>query len=353
MIIGLPSATPAEFKNSAKYAFGNFANCMISVTSTNGMLSNWSSVALAKWLRFRVELFIPTGGFDLGVHISEEARHANVAVPWAIISVTGISCILGFAVQIAVAFCMGTDPVAILSSPIQQPMASILLDSFGKRGMLAIWSLMFVALYMAGVSLLTSSSRQTFAYVLTKIHDFTIDTEFFPDSRATGALPFSSFLYKINAVTGTPVRCVWFSAAGAVLLGLITFAGPAATGALFTLGVVGQYVANSIPIAARYLGGQPFTKGPFHLGAFSKPVAIIAVLWMWFMTVVLMFPSAPDPVASTMNYTVVVLFGVWFLAAGYYYFPRYGGRYWFKGPVSNVETSEMQSVVDEKFDEAA
>ena len=27
VIIGLPAATPAEFKNTAKYAFGNFENC--------------------------------------------------------------------------------------------------------------------------------------------------------------------------------------------------------------------------------------------------------------------------------------------------------------------------------------
>jgi amino acid transporter len=65
------------------------------------------------------------GGFDVGVHISEEAKNANVAVPWAIIWVTGVGCILGLAVQISVAFCMGSDPLVILSSPIQQPMATV------------------------------------------------------------------------------------------------------------------------------------------------------------------------------------------------------------------------------------
>ncbi|KAJ7438311.1 APC amino acid permease [Mycena galericulata] len=296
MLIGLPISTPAELKNTAKYAFGNFEN-----------LVNWSvAPAMAghhsRWL-------ISLGGFDVGVHISEEAQNASVAVPWAIISVTTIGCILGFAIQISVEFCMGPNTLSILSDPVQQPMATILLNSFGKRGMLAIWSFIF----------LTSSSRQTFAF-----------------SR-DGALPFSTFLYKINSFTGTPVRCVWGSATCALLLGFIPFAGPVAAGSLFTLGVVGQYLANSIPIATRYLGGQPFKKGPFHLGSFSMPVAIIAVLWMWFMTIVLMFPSAPDPGSPTMNYTVVVLGGVLFLSIVYYYIPAYGGRYWFKGPVANVE----------------
>ena len=54
------------------------------------------------------------------------------------------------------------------------------------------------------------------------------------------------------------------------------------------------------------------------------------------MTVVLMFPSEPNPGPQTMNYTVVVLGGVLSLALGYYYFPRYGGVYWFRGPVANI-----------------
>ncbi|KAJ7493759.1 APC amino acid permease [Mycena latifolia] len=294
MIIGVPAATPAELKNNAKYAFGNFENCKSGLTL-------WPS-GYAFILSFLAPL---VGGFDVGVHISEEAKNANVAVPWAIIYATAVGTSLGFAVQIALAFCMGTDTINILSSPVQQPMATILLNSFGKKGMLAVWSFILLSLFLAGVGLLISSSRQIFAF-----------------SR-DGALIFSGFLYNINPVTGTPVRCVWFSVTFAALLGLTTFAGPAATGAIFSLGVVGQYVANSIPIAARYLGGQEFKRGPFHLGVFSLPVATIAVLWMWFMTV-------------TMNYTVIVLFGVLFIAMVYYYFPRYGGVHWFQGPVANI-----------------
>jgi hypothetical protein len=53
-----------------------------------------------------------------------------------------------------------------------------------------------------------------------------------------------------------------------MLLGLIPFAGPAAAGAIFSLVVVGQYIANTVPITARYLGGQEFKRGPFYLGVF-------------------------------------------------------------------------------------
>lgn len=85
-----------------------------------------------------------------------------------------------------------------------------------------------------------------------------------------GALPFSGVLYHISERTRTPVRCVWAAAFVAALLGLIAFAGTIAISAVFTVGVVGQYVADSIPIAARWLGGKKLERGPFHLGAFVR-----------------------------------------------------------------------------------
>lgn len=99
---------------------------------------------------------------------------------------------------------------------------------------------------------LTASSRQTFAF-----------------SR-DGALPLSGFNYRVNAYTKTPVNAVWCTAFMALLLGLLAFAGAAAIGAVFSLAVVGQYVAYSIPISARFLGGQPFKPGQFNLGKFVR-----------------------------------------------------------------------------------
>lgn len=93
---------------------------------------------------------------------------------------------------------------------------------------------------------------------------------------------------------------------------------------------------SSTPIAARFLGTNDFAPGPFNLGVFSAPVALIAVLWMAFMGVVFLFPSTPQAGVSDMNYTVVVLFGTLFLSLVWYYFPVYGGVHWFTGPVPTV-----------------
>ncbi|EJF60127.1 APC amino acid permease [Dichomitus squalens LYAD-421 SS1] len=305
VIIALPAATPKEFRNSASFALGGFSN-----------VSGWPN-GFAFILSFLSPLWTICS-FDSSVHISEEASNAAVAVPWAIVYAIGIAGVLGWAINMALAFCMGTDLDAILSSPIGQPMASIFFNSFGQNGTLAIWAVVVVVQYMMGSSMLLAASRQSFAF-----------------SR-DGALPFSGWLYRMNGYTRTPVNTVWFVAVLAMLLGLLAFAGTSAINAVFALSVTALYVAYSIPIAARFLGENDFTPGPFNLGRFGLPVAVIAVLWMTFMGTVFLFPTTPGPAVADMNYTVVVLGGVLFLSLVWYYFPVYGGVHWFTGPVRTV-----------------
>ena len=95
---------------------------------------------------------------------------------------------------------------------------------------------------------MTTCSRQIFAF-----------------SR-DGGLPLSKWLYNVNKRTHAPVPAVWFSVILSLLLGLLSFAGPSAIGAVFSLVVAGQYVAYSIPIAARFIGGRKIELGPFNLG---------------------------------------------------------------------------------------
>ena len=62
--------------------------------------------------------------------------------------------------------------------------------------------------------------------------------------------------------------------ANPLLLGLLAFAGPSANSAIFSLAIAGQYTAYSIPILSRFLGGRPWTPGPFSLGRFVSPPSL-------------------------------------------------------------------------------
>ncbi|PCH43032.1 APC amino acid permease [Wolfiporia cocos MD-104 SS10] len=312
VIIALPACTPSEYKNSASYALGNFTN-----------LSGWTN-GYAFILSFLAPLWTICS-FDSSVHISEEASNAATAVPWAIVGAIGIAGVLGWAINVALAFCMGTDLDAIMGSSVGQPMAQIFFNSFGQKGTLALWAFVVLVQYMMGSSMVLAASRQSFAFA------------------RDGALPFSGWLYRMNDFTGTPVNTVWFTCGFSLLLGLLAFAGTQAINAIFSLSVVALYVAYSIPIAARFLGDNDFTPGPFNLGRFSGTVAFLSVAWMTFMGIVFLFPATPTTDVADMNYTIVVLGGVLLLSIAWYYFPVYGGVHWFTGPVPTVEKTAANS----------
>ncbi|KAI0321889.1 APC amino acid permease [Amylostereum chailletii] len=302
IIVALPAATPTELRNSASFALGKFTNQY-----------DWPD-GYAFILSFLAPLWV-IGAFDSSVHISEEASNAATAVPWAIVWAILISGVLGTAINIAIAFCMGTDLDALFAS--EQPMALIFLNSFGRGGTLAVWA------FVVAVQCMLAASRQSFAF-----------------SR-DGALPFSARLYRMNAHTGTPVNTVLFTAAGALVLGLLGFAGDQATGAIFALSIVGLYVAYSVPIAVRWVWRREngWADGPFSLGVFSLPCAVIAVLWMTFTSIVFLFPTTKETDGRDMNYTVVVLGGTLLLSLAWYYCPKYGGVHWFRGPVATGKES--------------
>ncbi|PBL00212.1 hypothetical protein ARMGADRAFT_1116261, partial [Armillaria gallica] len=290
-IIALPMATPSEYKNTAKYALGHFEN----------------------------------GGFDASIHTSEEALDAPSAVPFAILSSIGLVCVLGFgeggcafcvpcishgdvpAVVICLAFNMGTALVALLSSPIDQPMAVILANSLGTGGTITFWVFVAILLYSAGMDIVIASSRQIFAF-----------------SR-DGALPLSFVFYSINPYTGTPVNAVCLERSHWGNF---------------------HYERVLTPIIARFFGGQSFTPGPFSLGRASGPVAFVSTTFMILMMVVFLFPASPAPVAESMNYSVVVVGGVITLATVYYLI---SGRFWFTGPVITVADGSEGKQSDEKL----
>ncbi|KAK0196785.1 APC amino acid permease [Armillaria mellea] len=226
IIIGLPSATPKEFRNDAQFAFEDFTN-----------VSGWPN-GFAFILSFLTPLW-SVGIYDAPVHMSEEATNASIAVPMAIIfSILSVT-VLGWV------FCMGRNYQSIIDSPIGQPMAVILFNSFGKTGTLVVWS--FIILTQFAISL-----NQIFAL-----------------SR-DGGLPLSRWIYHVGSPnSGFPTHAIWFGTCWSLLLGCLAFAGDNAIGAIFSLGITGQYLSFCIPMSARFLGGKTIKPGPFRLGPVS------------------------------------------------------------------------------------
>ena len=55
-----------------------------------------------------------------------------------------LSLFLLLAINVSLAFCMGTDIESLLDNPIGQPMATIFFNSFGQKGTLAVWAIVVI-----------------------------------------------------------------------------------------------------------------------------------------------------------------------------------------------------------------
>jgi len=76
-----------------------------------------------------------------------------------------------------------------------------------------------------------------------------------------------------------------------------------------------------------------FVRGPFHLGKFSCPIAVIAVLWIAFISIVFCLPELNPVNSKTLNYAPVAVGIVLFYALGFWVV---SARKWFAGPVNQI-----------------
>lgn len=137
-----------------------------------------------------------------------------------------------------------------------------------------------VVQFFMGLSLVLAASRQSWAF-----------------SR-DGALPFSSFFRHVSKrIRYQPVRMIWGVVTAAVIIGLLCLINSAASNALFSLAVAGNDLAWLTPIFARLVwGGERFHPGEFYTGQLSKPIAVTAIVYLFFAIVLCMFPTlGPGP----------------------------------------------------------
>jgi amino acid transporter len=212
-------------------------------------------------------------GFDAPFHLSEECAIADVASPRAIVLTSAVGGIFGWVLQVLVAYTV-VDIGAVLNSDLGQPWATYLLQVLPMKTALATLALTIIAGFSMGQGCMVAASRVTYAYA------------------RDGCFPMSRSWRKVNKYTKTPVNAVWFNCAVGVLLCCLIFAGNVAILAIFSVGAIACFVAFAIPISLRvFFVGNRFRRGPWHLGAFGKPVGAAAVGFVVLMVPILCLPS--------------------------------------------------------------
>lgn len=288
--------------------------------------SGWKDNGWAFMLAFTSPMWTLTG-YDSAAHISEETANAARAAPLAILVSVAATSILGWLLLISASFAMPSSVSGVLGSTLPLPMGQVFLNVLGKRGMLAIWSLIIVVQFVTGAAQVVDASRVVFAFA------------------RDNALPGSRLLKKINHRTQTPVNAVWFVVLFASICGVLGFS-EAAFSSLAGSSVIGLYTSYAAPIFLRITSGRnKLIPGPFSLGRWAVPVGTIAVAWVSYIVVLLFFPPGQTTTTQTMNYSVVIIVGVFIFASASWVLSAHK---WFIGPIRNVDDPSRENSLDGK-----
>jgi amino acid transporter len=312
LILATVIATQSTYRNSASFVFINFQNT-----------GHWTNNGWAWCLGLLTPVWV-VSGFESSSALAEEASNAEKVVPFAMISSLLTSLFVGTGIIIALMFTMGTDIFALLESQFGQPIGQILYNSLGKNGAVALFFFLFLGFVFNSTNLAFAASRNMFAF-----------------SR-DGGFPFSTYL-RVLTKWKAPVRCIWTCCLISVIIGLLMLANMTAITSVFNTAIIAMYCGYLTPIISRLVWND-LTPGVFYLGRFSFINSIVAVLWMIFIVVLLFFPTYQIPNAEQMNYAIVVVGFVVVFCLSYYYFPKYGGKTFFDGPVRTIDSEEKVSM---------
>ncbi len=306
VIVGVLALVPDNHQ-SASFVFTEFVNN-----------TGWQSSLYVALIGLLLAQYTLTG-YDASAHMTEETRSADTAGPRGIVMSIVVSVVAGWVLLIGLTFAIQSYDSAV-GTETAVPPAQIFIDAVGQTGGKLLLLIAIGAQLFCGMASVTANSRMIYAF-----------------SR-DGALPASHVWHRINRRTRTPTNAIWLAAGGAFVLGLPYLWNATAYAAVTSIAVIGLYIAYVLPTFLRVRAGDRFERGPWHLGRWSRPVGIIAVAWVVFITVLFMLPTASPIEAANFNYTPVAVLvvlgfaGIWWLVSA---------KNWFTGPRVQGSAQEL------------
>jgi amino acid permease (GABA permease) len=311
LVIVLVLAIAPAHHQSASYVFTHFVNN-----------TGWGSKFYVLLLGLLLAQYTFTG-YDASAHMTEETKNAATAGPRGIVTSILVSLFAGWILLIGITFAIQHYTTEVGATV---PPAQIFIDALGNTGGKLLLLIAIGAQLFCGMSSVTANSRMIYAF-----------------SR-DGALPGSRIWHHINPRTRTPTNAIWLAAGGALILGLPYLWNATAYAAVTSIATIGLYVAYVTPTFLRLRLGSQFQRGPWHLGRWSRPIGIIAVIWVVFITILFMLPTEHPITHDNFNYTVVAVVavigfaGIWWVVSA---------RKWFTGPKVQGSAEELAAIEEE------
>jgi len=312
LIVGVLAFVPSKHA-SASYVFTSTFN-------TTG----WHSTFYVLLLGLLLAQYTFTG-YDASAHMTEETHDAARSGPRGIVMSIVVSLFAGWILLIGITFAIQKAQYTTYLGALVPP-AQVIATAIGNTGAKLLLLVIIGAQLFCGMSSVTANSRMIYAF-----------------SR-DGALPGSAFWHRVNHRTRTPTNAIWLAAAGALILGLPYLGNSTAYAAVTSIAVIGLYIAYVVPTFLRLRQGANFKRGPWHLGRWSAPIGIIAVIWVIFITILFMLPTVSPIGWGNFNYTVVAVVVVLGFAGIYW---LVSAKNWFTGPKVQGTAEELAAIEQE------
>jgi amino acid transporter len=195
-------------------------------------------------------------GFDASAHASEETLRAAEMVPRGIVRSVLVSGIAGwiFLTSVVLAAPNLGEAASKGEGAFLWIMSSVLPVPLG----VALIAGIVAAQYLCGLATVTSTSRMAFAFA------------------RDGGLPFSSAVRWVCPKRRSPAVAVWSVSVAAILFTLYT----PVYSTITTVCTIFLYISYVVPttLGALAHGRTWTTMGPWHLGAWYRPLAWLSVL---------------------------------------------------------------------------
>ncbi|KAI5456220.1 amino acid/polyamine transporter I [Mariannaea sp. PMI_226] len=280
----------------------------------NGWVNNggWPSQGLSFMVGMMGNAFAFVGT-DAAFHMSEETVNPSVVVPRSILLSLVINGACGFAMLVAMVFCMGNFDDAISSGPgmLGFPHMYIFQQATHSTAGATVMSAIIMILgACATVGMLASTSRVFWSF-----------------ARDRG-LPYWGTLSKVDSRTTVPIWAVAVTSIISVLLSLINVGSAIAFLNVTSLSISCLYAsyliaailllyrrttkgfslpdASDLPAIANTAGAE-LVWGPFHLpGAFGIANNVLTICYLIVVGFFSFWPPVSNPTPDVMNYDIVV-----------------------------------------------
>lgn len=205
------------------------------------------------------------------------------------------------------------------------PLLQILYNATSSKvGAICLTIFPLICLLFAGISIMTTSSRMTYAF-----------------ARDRG-LPFSRFFAKVHGSFGIPLNALILTTAFVIIFGCIFLGSNAAFNAIVSASVVALNVTYGMPVAINVLQGRrklPENRAFKLPNIFGWSANLLGLVYVIVTTVLFLFPPALPVTAEDMNYCIVA-FGIVLIISTITWFAD--GRKNYTGPT--VETVPQETL---------